>query len=380
MSPLSETPTEPVAGPSAPPPPDASQGAADGQPAGTPADPAAQGAASASADVAPAGVPAPAVADLSAELAAVAVAAISGGKACAVVDYDWQTPHHFTLGGLKKLNEFAATAATRISADLKELFRRDTRICAGPVAEQYGAHTWTPGRTPLYAVPLNDVSGAVAGMVGLTPTAAIGWVERLLGGTAKAAATVRPLSPLEAALLLDIVAAVVKAFTATLRQSGGEAIQHVEDVSHERSPLAGMDVEEFTRFNLSDIAGSSEPCAWLAVRSELLAPVAEPNALKKESQSVEDNHKDLRAHIEHVPVSVTARLGAATVTMRDIVSLEPDDVLILDKGLGDPIELIAMGKVLLYAIPVTCDGQYAVQVVERREEPRLKLTHKENEE
>ena len=39
-----------------------------------------------------------------------------------------------------------------------------------------------------------------------------------------------------------------------------------------------------------------------------------------------------------------------------------------------------MGKVLLYAIPVTCDGQYAVQVVERREEPRLKLTHKENEE
>lgn len=50
-----------------------------------------------------------------------------------------------------------------------------------------------------------------------------------------------------------------------------------------------------------------------------------------------------RSQLINVPVRATARLGTATVRVRDVMNFSPGDVLVLDQGPGDPLQLMVEG-------------------------------------
>jgi flagellar motor switch protein FliM len=320
----------------------------------------------------PAAPPAPAPATAVAAPAAPAVS-----DACPVVDYDWRAPRRFVAAERRKLADLAAKAAQCIATDVGGLLRRQLAFEAGPVTEHYAAALWNPAARPEYGVQLTDKAGRVCGMLGLPPQVAIGWVEQLLGGTSAAEGGLKALSFLESALLLDIAAAMVKAFSAASQELGGPALQHVESVALEQSPLQSRDGEEFCRFAFVTQTAHGRAEIGLAVFSDLLAAVADPALLKTKPRPPEELRKELMSHLAKTPVKVTAWIGRSTVTMRDVTVLEPGDVLLLSRAANDPIELLVMGNIVHMGRPVVCDGHYAVQVVERREWPRTNLFGKE---
>jgi len=297
--------------------------------------------------------------------------------ACPVADYDWSTPRRFVAAERRKLADLAAKAVQRIASDVGNLLRRQLPLEVGSVTEQYGADLWNPAERPEYGVPLTDKAGRVCGMLTIPPQIAIGWVEQLLGGGAPAEAALKPLSSLESALLLDIAAAFVKAFSATAQELGGPALQHVESVFHEKSPIEGHEKDEFCRFVLITEVDQKKAEIRLSVLGEPLASIADPSLAKKRPRPPEELRKELIGHLATTPVQITAWLGKSTVTMRDITILEPGDVLLLSRTLKDPIELRVMGNIVHMGYPVACDGCYAVQIVERRDWPRTKLAGKE---
>jgi flagellar motor switch protein FliM len=111
----------------------------------------------------------------------------------------------------------------------------------------------------------------------------------------------------------------------------------------------------------------------LAVLSELAAPVADPEALKKPARTAEEIRGDLLAHAEQSPVAATVCLGTTRATMREIATLEPGDILLLGRTADAPIELSVMGNVVHCGLPVQSEGWYAFQVLERRESPRVSV-------
>jgi flagellar motor switch protein FliM len=296
---------------------------------------------------------------------------------CPVLDYDWRTPRRFTAAERRRLGDFAAKAAQRIASDVGNLLRRQLLLEVGAVTEQYGAGLWNPAERPEYGVQLTDKAGRVCGMLTLPPQVAIGWTEQLLGGSAAPDVTLKALSSLESMLLLDIAATFAKAFSATLQELGGPALQHVESVTYEKSPIEGHDKEEFCRVVLVTEMDQKRVEISLSVLGELLASIADPSLLKKKPRPPEELRKELLGHLASTPVKITALLGKATVTMRDVTVLDPGDVLLLSRTLKDPIALSVMGNIVQMGYPVACDGRYAVQVVERREWPRAKLLGKE---
>jgi flagellar motor switch protein FliM len=296
--------------------------------------------------------------------------------ACPVTDYDWHVPRRFVPAERRKIDALAAKAAQRVATDVGNLLRRQLALEACPVTEQYGAVLWNPAAKPEYAIQLTDKAGRVCGMLTLPPQAALGWVEQLLGGGPAAETGLKPLSALEAALLLDIAAVLVKAFSVTAQELGGPNFQQVENVFTEQSPLAGCDTDEFCRFALVTEMGQGRLEIGLAVLSSLLAPVADPDSLKKKPRPPEELRKELTNHLGKSPVKVTAWLGKSVVTMRDVSALEPGDVLLLSSTLKDPIEILVMGNTVHMGYLAACDGCYAVQIVERREWPRAKLQGK----
>jgi flagellar motor switch protein FliM len=355
-----------------------------------------------------------------ADLLAQAVAETQGAAGSNARDFDWRTPARFTLPQRERLDAFARQAAARISAELRSLLRRPMAFTAGPVAQHYGRDLWKPDQTPVYAVPLTGPGGQTCGMVTLTPELAIHWVERLLGGgdsTAEGnappaapkdkATGLRTLSSLEQALLVDIVAAMVKAFCAAAKETGGKPVQHVETVATDQSPLADAARHEFCRLVLTaEAAGPPTPDAatpgtptpsaptpdaaaapadamtipgsiTLCLLSDLLTAIADPDSLKNPPRKAEDIHKDLLGCLAGVPVTATARLGAAVATMRDIASLEPGDILLLRRAVNEPVELVVKGNTVQVGLPVTSGGFYALQIQEQRQWPRVTTLDKE---
>ena len=63
------------------------------------------------------------------------------------------------------------------------------------------------------------------------------------------------------------------------------------------------------------------------------------------------------------PISITAKLGTVKVDFGAIMGLEVDDILVLDKKVTDPVELLIKGKPFRYGRVAQSEGHYAVSIV-----------------
>ena len=98
------------------------------------------------------------------------------------------------------------------------------------------------------------------------------------------------------------------------------------------------------------------------VRSELLDPIAGLGASRRPEGPDRNAREDIVEHLRSVRVSAQAVLGKAVATMRDVMALEPGDVLLIQKKANEAIELTVQGRAVLSGLPVTCAGRYALLV------------------
>lgn len=62
-------------------------------------------------------------------------------------------------------------------------------------------------------------------------------------------------------------------------------------------------------------------------------------------------------------VEVSLRLGSLELTMRELATLQPGKVLELNTAVGDPVEIVAGGRVLATGELINIDGRVGVQIV-----------------
>jgi len=67
-------------------------------------------------------------------------------------------------------------------------------------------------------------------------------------------------------------------------------------------------------------------------------------------------------HLQVLPITITAQLGLTELTFREITSLQANDVLLLDKTVDQPVDLIVGNQVVYYGWPVKSAGKYAVSI------------------
>lgn len=68
--------------------------------------------------------------------------------------------------------------------------------------------------------------------------------------------------------------------------------------------------------------------------------------------------------LQDIPVEVVVELGRARMTLRELASLERDDVLELDRAEDEPVDLVVGGRVIARAEVVRVGDRLALRVVE----------------
>ena len=91
----------------------------------------------------------------------------------------------------------------------------------------------------------------------------------------------------------------------------------------------------------------------------------------------EPNPKTARSRyeaFESVPIRIVVRVGAARCTVARLSSLETGDVLVLDRALGEPFDLVVADRTVGRVEPVLDEDGVSVKLVEvlseETDEPR----------
>ena len=68
------------------------------------------------------------------------------------------------------------------------------------------------------------------------------------------------------------------------------------------------------------------------------------------------------ANLMDVPVRVTVEVGRAKIPLAELVELAPGSLVVLDREVHEPADILVNGKIVARGEVVTMDGHYGVRV------------------
>ena len=293
-------------------------------------------------------------------------------------EYNWRQPHYFTAEKLTKLNAFMETVAAEMAKRLTGLCHSNFDVTVNQIAQHFADEFLNPtseeqnnyyylafgtdqNHNPQTQKDAPPQPSNQCGLVGASLKTAITLTTQLLGDAETQEASDRPLSELEESLLSDAASAVVNALADSYTNWNftPDAV-----VVRAQLPLDLQGTEELCKitFNIKkeDVENSCE--VYLLILSERLEPVVTKVAQTAPKFSQKDIANAMQEHLYQMPVSLTAHLGSAMLTFEETISLQINDIVLLDKKVYDPIKIIAEGRTLLKGRPAKSAGNYAVVI------------------
>ncbi|MFQ6034693.1 MAG: FliM/FliN family flagellar motor switch protein [Sedimentisphaerales bacterium] len=326
-----------------------------------------------------------------------------------VTEYDWHQPHYFSSSQLDKLNNFTKKVATSIAEKFAQLYHSDFNVTVTSTRQHFASELFdqilSNGQNDYYLafgpdqqpprllgplprlaplLPSEEGKGAGAGedksgggFISIPAQTAVTWSKQLLGDAelekdASAEPPSKTLSPLEESLLFDIACSIVESLSISLLATDGLSAVHSFQPASELvkgsapSLLAGHGTAEFCKITFSVQKADSENSAeaHLLILANILAPIVGKTTETDKKLHPQDVSKAILEHLQQMPISITAQLAVTVLTFEQLMSLRPSDVLLLNKAIDEPVELIVEGRTLFRGQPAKSAGQHAVVITE----------------
>ena len=284
--------------------------------------------------------------------------------------YNWRDPHYFNEDQRHRLATLMSQVAALIAEAFTHFFRHDFDVAPTAITQHFAAELYN--RTDIEqsrCLAFGAESAHPCGFLAIASATALKWVTRLLGDSEGDSDPGRALSALEESLLCDLGTTMVEGFLASLRPShdlhpkkeitdGQPSIQFElsEEICQIVFEIRQADAEE------SDRALFALPCA-------MLAPLVGKEPSQSAPVSPEELSRILTEHLNRMPVTVTARLASTRLGFAELADLHRDDVLLFDKAIDEPVELLLDGRVVFRGRPARSDGHYAVVLTQSADGP-----------
>jgi flagellar motor switch protein FliM len=281
-----------------------------------------------------------------------------------VTEYDWLRPHYFSSSQLEKLNDFTERTASMIRERLSELCHSGFDVTVASVTQHFADTFFSQiaeSKSSDHHLAFSADQDCMCGTVSIPPQTAILLVTQLLGDSESEKDAIRALSQLEESLLQDIASSIIE----ILSRSCDDCDFHpMASIVKGRPPLDAQGTEELCEITLNIKKADSEENSevQLLLFCRTLDPIVGKNIQAVSGLSAEDISKAILERLQEMPVTITAQLGSAMLTLEEVVSLCPDDVLLLDKATDEPVDLVAEGWSLLRGLPAKSAGKYAVVI------------------
>lgn len=286
----------------------------------------------------------------------------SGIKA---TEYNWHQPHYFDRKQLNRLEDFSKRVARAMVVKFVDFCHSEFDVTVVSATQHFAAElvdkAMESGQNDYYLAFGTDQEHS-CGFISIPTHTAFSWATQLLGDPESGAVdSGRDLSQLEESLLLDLLSALIEAFS----QKYWEFIPG-KNITRRLFPLELNGTEELYKITF-DVKKSDQEKggeAYILILCSHLESVVGRAEQVVGGFSSEDISKAILGRMQQMPIFITAQLASTVLTLREIMSLEEEDILLLDKKVSEPIELITSGRTALLGRPAKLAGKYAVLITE----------------
>ncbi len=274
-------------------------------------------------------------------------------------DHNWRASKYFSSEQVKNVETFAAKAAGNIAASFQKIFFYKFDVAVTSVSQHTAGDFMQPGGSVKYYLSF-AAKDQPAGLFVMPSQTANLWASQLLGESKAEPAAEKELSLLELSLLFDVASSSIKAVSDAYADTEMTAVGEVSP----KFPLEVDNIRDICKvgLNIRKVDTEQSVEAFFLFLSDRLTAIAGQS--KAENISPQNITKALITHLHNIPVSMTIRFAGAKVNLKQLMALEPDDTILLDKKLTEPVEVLYDNKVVFRARPARADDNYAVVITE----------------
>ncbi|MBE3590233.1 MAG: flagellar motor switch protein FliM [Firmicutes bacterium] len=257
--------------------------------------------------------------------------------------YNFRLPDKFSKDQLRTIlmlhDSFARGATTALSAHLRSMVQVSTETVEQTTYRQFTQGVTEPAILAVVAMPPLPART----LWELDPALAFALIDRVLGGPG--------VWPESARALTDIEGAVVRRLFAGLLSAWREAWKNVEDVAPrldavESNPLfaqvcAPEDIVLVVHQSV-ELGGRRAPlrlCLPYRTLEPVLPRLSAREWLGHEPARHPSHRAAVRQHIAETSIPLWVELGRARLTLRELLALQPGDIVRLDRGPDDALRL-----------------------------------------
>jgi flagellar motor switch protein FliM len=277
---------------------------------------------------------------------------------------NWNEPHYFNKSQLVKLDAFVKNIPAAISEKISALCRKQFDVEITKVSQHYAGEFLdeaNKSQAKNYYLSFGSGQGKEFGVLTIPGQTAVIWAKLLLGDSESKEDSVRELSKLEESLLYDLAVVLVKSLS-----SANPKCQYNPsgNIASGQFPINLQNTQELCRISFSvKTAGSeSKSDAYFLISSDKLEVITGKNKNSSEDSASQDFSKLILGYLGFSPVNVTVQLACSRLSFEGLMNLQADDIIMLDKSIDEPIELVVEGKTFGYGWPAKSEGQYAVTI------------------
>jgi flagellar motor switch protein FliM len=279
-------------------------------------------------------------------------------------DYNWHEPHCFNSEQLKRLDNFTRKVAVKAAEKFANLYKSKFDVKIVSTTQHFADELLdklSGSEQPEYYLPFRIEKERLSGLVGIPEQTALIWATQLLGDSKPEDDSKKDLSELEESLLLDISSGLVDAFSSLYAAS---EFRPAVRIIKGQWPLDLRGTEELCKISFEVKQADSEESsgAYFLITCEKLLPIVKKYAQGAGNFSEEEISNAILEHLHEMKVSAMAQLASTVLTFEEIMNLQVDDILLLDRRIDEPIELIVDDLTICYGWPSKSSGQYALVI------------------
>jgi flagellar motor switch protein FliM len=299
-------------------------------------------------------------------LAAIGSGAADDSSKIQASEYNWKQPHCFSGEQLKKLEDFTKKLAQAAAEKFTTFYRSDFNAIVTSTTQHYASEFagWSADNN--YYPAFGTDPARPFGFIKIPHQTALAWVTQLLGDSTTEKDSARALSPLEDSLLFDIASAFISSFASAHSSFGFKASQNI---TKGQLPFEMPASQEFCKITLAVKKASDSTAAEtdIVIPCSSLESVVGKIAQAETKFAANDISKAIINNLQNASVPVSVQLACASLTFEEVIGLQPGDILVLDKRIDQPSDLLILGHKMFQCYLAKTDGNQAVVIAGRTE-------------
>lgn len=281
---------------------------------------------------------------------------------------EWTIPHRLRRESIESLTLFAAKLAGQLEKSLQLLSGQPFEVTAESIQECYAERLLAAihlEQPQTYYMPLTQTGKGHAGFISLPFETASVLVGCMLRDPEAQIGRDGQMSLLAESILMDAAAALADAIVSGFSEYGTAKLEKADRLIQTDWPVDFHALEDLCQFEFKAVCGKTALTMTLTVLDETIADIAQIEGPFGRIEEKKDNAERIVKRMNESPMRVAALLSSALMTLNDILSLETGDVVMLDRKITEPIDVLINGQTCFYAWPAAHAGRRALMVADQ---------------